>query len=50
MIEFHKISFSVMKTTINDSLGNVYKIQDSFKLNLISEVISSKKSKCDGQK
>ena len=31
------------ETTIYDSLGNVYNIQDKFKLNLISEVISSKK-------
>ena len=30
------------ETTIYDSLGNVYNIQDSFKLNLTSEVISSK--------
>ena len=35
--------FSREETRINDSLGNVYKIQDSFKFNLISEVISSKK-------
>ena len=31
------------ETTINDDQGNVYNIQDSFKLNLIDEVISSKK-------
>ena len=36
--------FSREETRINDSLGNVYKIQDSFKFNLISEVISSKKA------
>ena len=35
--------FSREKTRINDSLGNVYKIQDSFKFDLINEVISSKK-------
>ncbi len=31
------------ETTINDNQGNVYNIQDSFKLNLIDEIISSKK-------
>ena len=35
--------FSNNETTINDSLGNVYNIKDTFKLNLTTEVISSKK-------
>ena len=35
--------FSNNETTINDNLGNVYNIQDTFKLNLTTEVISSKK-------
>ena len=35
--------FSNYETTIKDSLGNVYNVQDNFKLDLTNEVISSKK-------
>ena len=38
-----QIIYSNYETTINDDQGNVYNIQDSFKLNLIDEIISSKK-------
>ncbi len=43
---YDRISQNILsrhETTINDSLGNVYNIQESFKFNLPNEVISSNK-------